>query len=325
MRRVLACFCLLVLLASSASAKVKENEKVVNSLQNKPSRKEWSFAVLGDNRFSCGICDWMFEKVLTSMSQDSFDFAVNTGDFTNTGTKKEYQGYLDRIRLLKFPTINVLGNHDVTRSNSKGTKYFRKYFGRPYFYFDYQNARFIILNNAHHEFGDKQRTWLEKTLTGAKDRLKFVFMHIPTFNPSRRRAYLIKWDEDKNLFEEIIRRHKVDILFTGHMHLFHDTVYKGVRTIITGGGGAPLYEVTEKGGFYHWIKVQVKGKTVQAKVIKVPFPFWSRLLYRIVYFFNYNVRDNWKVYAPVFLVVFFLLSGILLKIRRKNGDGTGTS
>jgi 3',5'-cyclic AMP phosphodiesterase CpdA len=261
----------------------------------------------------------MAEEVFDSMNRDNFDFAINTGDFVNTGTEEEYLDYLELIRSLKFPTINVLGNHDLP-VDSYDTTLFKKHFGPDIFYFDYRNARFIILNNSAHEFGDGQREWLDKTLSEAGDRLKFVFMHIPTFNPSRRRHYLIKWDEDYKPFEKIIQRHKVDILFTGHIHFFHDSIYQGVRTIITGGAGAPLYEAPERGGFYHWVKVQVNGKDVRAEPVIVPTPSWARVIYRIIFFFKYDLWNDWKVYGLAFMIFFSLMSIILLKIRRKRGN-----
>lgn len=308
--------CILPLFAPATADTIGQNEKMITLLEEKPPSKEWSFAVLGDNRYSHLLADFMFEKVLISMGQDSFDFAINTGDFVNKGTEEEYLGYLKRIRLLKFPLINVLGNHDIpSSSDPQDPKLFKKYFGSPYFYFDYQNARFVILNNAYHDFGDQQRLWLDKTLAEAKDRLKFVFMHIPTFNPSRKRSYLIRWDGKP--FEEIIKKNKVDLLFTGHLHLFHDTIYQGTRTIITGGGGVPLSDVPERGGIYHWVKVKVKGKTVQAQPVIIPSPLWARSIYQIFFFFNYDVRDHWEVYGPVFIVVLFLLLSIFLKIYRK--------
>lgn len=315
---VLFC-CYLVFTAFSQAVAAGENEKAIAGLKQKPPVEEWSFAVLGDSSFSCRMCDWTNEKVLADMSRDQFDFAVHVGDFLDSGTGEEYWGYLDRIGNLLFPIIHIPGNHDVSASNQKDTNLFQKYFGEPYFYFDYQNARFIILNNSAHEFGDGQRAWLDKTLTEAKERLKFVFMHIPTFNPSRRKAYLIKWDEDIEPFEEIVRRHKVDLIFTGHLHFFHDTVHQGVRNIITGGGGDFLYEIPENGGFHHWVKINIKGKSVQAQAKKIPIPFWSETLYRIFFFFNYDIRDNWKVYLPIFVTVIFLLSIFLLKIRRERG------
>lgn len=313
-------FCFFFLLSLPAmAAGIGENERVIAQLKQKPPAQEWSFAVVGDNRFSCWTCDLMAEKIFDSMNRDNFDFAVNTGDFVNTGTEKEYLGYLELIRGLKFPTINILGNHDLP-PGTKDTALFKKHFGPTIFYFDYRNARFIILNNSAHEFGDDQRKWLNKTLSEAEGRLKFVFMHIPTFNPSRRRHYLIKWDEDYKPFEEIIQRHKVNILFTGHIHFFHDSIHQGVRTIITGGGGAPLYETPERGGFYHWVKVQVNGKNVQAKPVIIPPPYWGRVIYRIIFFFKYDLWNDWKLYGLTFMLFFSFMSIILLKISRKRGN-----
>jgi predicted phosphodiesterase len=280
------CFLFLCIPTPSATA-IGENEKAIAPLQEKPPSREWSFAVLGDNRFSSWYNDWMYERILASMSRVLPDFAVNTGDFVNNGTEEEYVSYLNRIRLLKFPTINVVGNHDI---KTREAKLFKKYLGPTYFYFDYQNARFIIVNNSYHIFGGDQLEWLDKALAEAQDSLKFVFMHIPTFNPSRDRGFQINWGEDYLLFDRIIRRHKVDILFTGHVHLFHDKVHRGIRNIITAGAGAPLYEVPERGGVYHWVHVRVKERQIQIEPVIIPTPFLLRIVYRIVFFFLYDVR-----------------------------------
>jgi 3',5'-cyclic AMP phosphodiesterase CpdA len=316
--KIFLALCALLLLSHPAfSTEIKENEKAIIQFKENPPADEWTFAVMGDNRYTCWSCDWMYEKVIESMSGESFDFAINTGDFVDTGTEDRYLIYLERLQRQSFPTVHVLGNHDLPAEDSHDFSLFEKYFGRTYFYFDYQNARFIILNNASHEFGGEQRAWLDKTLAEAGNRLKFVFMHIPTFNPSRKPHYLIKWDEDLIPFEEIIRRNKVDILFTGHSHLYSDTVYKGIRTIVTGGAGAPLYETSDRGGFYHWVKVTVNGKSVHAGPVMIRQGYWSRVLYNTFYFFYFDLCDNWKHLLAILAVFLCVIISVKMLSKRK--------
>jgi hypothetical protein len=46
------------------------------------------------------------------------------------------------------------------------------------------------------------------------------------------------------------------------------------------------YEIPENGGFYHWVKVQIKRGTVQTQVMKIPFPFAWETFYRIFFLFQ---------------------------------------
>jgi len=53
-----------------------------------------------------------------------------------------------------------------------------------YYYFDYENARFIILNNAFGKLGEEQINWLIEVLKSAKGKYIFVFWHQPAITPN---------------------------------------------------------------------------------------------------------------------------------------------
>jgi hypothetical protein len=64
-------------------------------------------------------------------------------------------------------------------------------------------------------------------------------------------------------------RSKVDAVFAGHEHYYQRKVIDGVMQIITGGGGAPLYDREEDGGFYHFTRVTVDGDKVSGEVVDI--------------------------------------------------------
>ena len=62
-------------------------------------------------------------------------------------------------------------------------------------------------------------------------------------------------------------KRKVDAVFAGHEHHYQRKTVDGILHVITGGGGAPLYDREEDGGFYHFVRVTVDGDRVSAEVI----------------------------------------------------------
>jgi len=60
----------------------------------------------------------------------------------------------------------------------------------------------------------------------------------------------------------------VEALITGHEHLFDDSVHGGVRHIIAGGAGAPLYPSARGGSFHHYLLVTVDGDKTYITVVK---------------------------------------------------------
>jgi len=53
----------------------------------------------------------------------------------------------------------------------------------------------------------------------------------------------------------LFETYDVDVVFTGHIHMYNETIINGVRYVITGGAGASLYADEENGGIYHYMNV----------------------------------------------------------------------
>lgn len=140
------------------------------------------------------------------------------------------------------------------------------------FSFDYGNAHFVVLDsNPNVDWADpKLREWLENDLKNARpDFWRIVSYHHPEFQSSKAHADN-KW---MRLLSDLFARNKVDLVLNGHVHnyqrtfpilesfkpLLRSSLYKnewpidtrfdgehshetdGVIRIVTGAGGAPLY------------------------------------------------------------------------------------
>jgi hypothetical protein len=63
----------------------------------------------------------------------------------------------------------------------------------------------------------------------------------------------------------------VNTVFTGHIHMYNESVRNGVRYVITGGAGTSLYAGEEEGGIYHFVNVTVSETGVEiAPVLLAP-------------------------------------------------------
>jgi len=147
------------------------------------------------------------------------------------------------------------GNHDtLTKENEN--EFFRHSLQERYYSIDYNGYHFIVLNTQETSgsekggVSEKQMLWLKADISLARgNKGVFVFMHIPIVTGGRLRAR--KYKELAGVFSA----YKVKAVFAGHIHAFAESEYKGVKYIITGGGGAKTAS-PENGGFHHYIVME---------------------------------------------------------------------
>ncbi len=189
------------------------------------------------------------------------DFLVHTGDLVYPrGARAAYrraffEPYRRLIRQVAF--WPVPGNHDVAEPDLGAP--FREVFELPAngpprvtpehaYWFDYADARFVMIDSNLPEavLARQVAPWLEATFAGFPGRWRFVVLHHPPYTvgahkPSQavRRALVPAFEAAG-----------VDIVFSGHDHMYQRTapmrrgrrVPRGVVYIVTGAGGARLYE-----------------------------------------------------------------------------------
>ena len=243
-----------------------------------PNSAPLRFAVYGDCRDGHDV----HRKIVSMVVKDAPAIVFQTGDLVHRGTIDEQWKTFDEITApmrksaLYYP---ARGNHDYGDSG-----YYKKFTSptesgtADYFTVNKANCHFIILDvDEHTEFGPKsaQHTWLIEDLEKNKGKYThtFVFFHVPGYSIGSHGMNR----EIQDTLCPVFAKYGVRIVFTGHDHIYYHTTRDGVPYIVTGGGGAPLYDVfPDKGSIAgdrydksnHYCLVDVKGPQVTVQAIR---------------------------------------------------------
>ena len=160
------------------------------------------------------------------------------------------------------------------------------------FSFDYGNSHWLILDsNPYAEWTDpKLRKWIADDLASTRATWKFVGFHHPGFNSSKAH----REEQQARVLSEVFEAGGVDVVISGHVHNYQRTypmtfkagpvTYplklvegqwtldksfdgdrnkspKGVIYLITGAGGAGLYDPTQNGDPSSWLEFTMKFRS----------------------------------------------------------------
>lgn len=207
---------------------------------------DFTFVVFGDNRTRHDV----YKTVAAAITAAKPTFVVNTGDLIADGRDaKQWPVFFDISKewMRQSVFLPSLGNHE------RNTSYWYQIFGRQrgYYSLDWGPIHWVIINSdagnaappaGVEAFWKEQIDWLEKDLAANQEApFLFVVFHHPPYSAVRRRhegaariaARLVP----------IFRKHKVNGVFAGHDHNYQRHVEDGIQYVVTGGGGAPLYDV----------------------------------------------------------------------------------
>jgi acid phosphatase type 7 len=207
---------------------------------------KFQFVVYGDTRTRHDVHRTVIEAVLKSANPD---FVMHTGDLVAEGSDASlWPIFFDAERelLRKAAFFPTLGNHERNAED-----YYNFMDAKPYYSFDWGTAHFTVfdsdIENAgatqaeKDDFWQKQTRWLEDDLRDSqKADFRFVFAHHPPMTAVKRRQ-----GDNKQMtaLEPMFEKYKVTAGFFGHDHNYQHYFKDGVHYFITGGGGAPLYDV----------------------------------------------------------------------------------
>ncbi len=248
-------------------------------LEGEPVR----FAVYGDMRGGHEV----HKQIIGHIRQEKPSFVLNTGDLVLRGSDRgDWQKFfaVTGPLLAEVPYYPTIGNHDVGRSGDEGKDFgdvfalwpgpARRPSGAFWYSFGVGDLHFVMLDSNRYRDA-KQKRWLDKDLAQAKTKKKAVFV-LTHDGPYSRGAHRGNVWAAKHM-APILRKHKVDWLFSGHDHLYQRGRMRGLPYIVTGGGGAPLYSVScgnkgqrrcAKDGMqfvkraYHYLMVEVTTNTI---------------------------------------------------------------
>ncbi|MBU1083494.1 MAG: metallophosphoesterase [Candidatus Omnitrophota bacterium] len=256
---------------------VKNAEAVKQLGENKGSY--FSFIVFGDNHAGLWFNDAAALKEIWHINREDrflkvpIDFVLNTGDVSLNGKRKHFENYRKIVDLIKFPVVSAIGNHD-------DRALFEEFIGDKEFAFADRNSYFIVLDNEEGQLTEEQFFWLEERLKEGKGYAHiFVTLHKPPFDPYQQEWYNMDNSPWAYKFRKLCGEYGVDMIFSGHKHMFKEEGFDGVKYVVTGGGGM-LTEIPDAdGGFLHYIRVMVNNDYVTYEIRKISPPLWEYVTY----------------------------------------------
>jgi hypothetical protein len=252
------------------------------SFKTPPAGSEpFRFVAYGDNRTRHDV----HRRLVAQILQHGIpDFILQSGDMVENGDdSSQWPLFFDIEKELLRQTafFPALGNHE------RHTPYFESLFhdGTPYYSFDWGNAHFIVLdsdieNAAPYERGrsvywNEEVRWLEEDLNEhQKAEYRFVMAHHPPFTAVGSRQGS---NPHMTALTPMFEKYHVSATFFGHDHNYQHYLKNGIHYIVTGGGGAPLYDVSKPpqgitvkvDQIENFVSVSVDGKTAHVTAISI--------------------------------------------------------
>lgn len=220
---------------------------------------QFTFMVMGDTHIGNASGEVMKAQV-DHAKKNGAAFAVVAGDVTDYGDGgqyKQFKAVMDQFSMLYRTAI---GNHDIFYS---GWASYKSELGRSIYSFDADNVHIVMLDSGNGILGDRQLEWLDQDLGGTSQPIKIIVSHFPPWNGSFSSIYKMSSDEEAAILKDILHRHSVNIMFSGHYHGYNQTNIGGVSYIVTGGANS----ITDPGQKQHYVRVTVSGTTLKTEIV----------------------------------------------------------
>lgn len=232
-------------------------------------------------------------KITAHALEERPNFAIHSGDLVGLGYRKSEwvaEFFEPSYHFMKqIPIFSTLGNHEHDAA------FYYQYMKNPdpeHFYsFKYGNAEFFMIDTDQYQApGTPLYRWLERALATSKATWKFVVQHHPPYS-SEENDYgdtnfelSTYGDEEAKLLVPLFEKYGVDIVFSGHLHMYERTwpileekvVEKnGVRYLILGGSGGGLEKAAPNRTWFtnkvrtlhHYGYIAINGNQLQFQAI----------------------------------------------------------
>ncbi len=223
-------------------------------------------AVYGDVRGGHDV----HRRIVDAMQSEAPDAVLTTGDMVLRGSDEaDWQRFFAVIEPLaaRVPYYPSMGNHDVGRAGDGGRRAmalfalpvglapsirsFAPFLGTAaavrqdtdgdWYSFDIANVHLVFLDSNRYDQA-AQLTWLENDLRDARRRQVRAVIALTHAGPWSRGIH-----QGSKLAREryvpVLVQFGVELLLSGHEHLYQRGQFAGLRYIVSGGGGASLYSI----------------------------------------------------------------------------------
>jgi 3',5'-cyclic AMP phosphodiesterase CpdA len=194
------------------------------------------FAVIGDMGTGEPPQYELAAKLIAYRQEFPFDFVITLGDnIYDGGTPSDYELKFERPYKLLLdagvPFYAVIGNHD--KPNQRFYKPFNMN-GQQYYTYKKGNVRFFALDT--NEMNPRQFAWLEEELQNAGSDWIICYYHHPLYTSG---GYHDASKELRGLLEPLFVRYGVQVVFSGHNHVYERVKpQKGIVHFTEGSSGS---------------------------------------------------------------------------------------
>lgn len=246
------------------------------------SKKPFSFVVLGDSRSKPKV----FKAIVKQVNEIDPAIVIANGDLVAKGGNIDHwqTQFFDAAKDMidHIPFISAVGDHESDDVDGDEAVLFTHYLFpekdhlKLWFSYNVGNAHFIFLD-WRYPFDEEMIRWFQEDVKKSNKLWNFVVMHRPAYNLGGHRA---AWG--RGVWPDLFRENKIDIVFTGHSHLY-ERFYPmrpesipdawAVTYITTGGAGASLYEAIDNHlmaftkSVNHFLKVDIDKELIVLKAI----------------------------------------------------------
>jgi len=210
-----------------------------------PTAALFRFAAYGDTRDNHDI----HREIVKGVTGFQPALVLQTGDLVHHGDAADEWRIFDQITgdmRRRIPYYPARGNHDVGTSG-----FYEQRVTSPvtsgnqlYYSFEKENLHFVAIDTQQAVGpASEEGRWLEADFAQARSAGRFIvpFFHKAIFSIG---PHAVESDVMalRPVLHALFRRHGVRLAFEGHDHIYYRTVRDGITYVVTGGGGAPLYD-----------------------------------------------------------------------------------
>jgi hypothetical protein len=254
-----------------------------NTLMLPDSPASVKFAVIGDSGRGTRPQREVADQMVRYRGQFEFPFTIMLGDnlYEGAATPEDYRRKFEEpYKALLDKGVEfyaVLGNHDdplqvnYERFNMKGRRYYS--FSPPGNVLTgiATSVEFFAIDSTY--LDREQMAWLEEKLAGSTADWKICFLHHPMYTSGRYRLASLA---QRAALESMFVRHKVNVVFSGHEHIYQrSTLQSGIQYFVSGGAGSlrsgdgvlATYIARTFSGDYHFMLVEIEGDDLHFQAI----------------------------------------------------------
>jgi predicted phosphodiesterase len=211
-----------------------------------PEPEAFSFAVLGDFGSADDVQRSVARRMCSWRQNHGFDFVFTTGDnvYPDGDPSRFEDAFYEPYRCLTKDGVTfhaVLGNHDAMTNGGRAEVNDEAFGmdGRNYVVRT-NGVRFVMIDS-----NDVNMDFLRRATRAREgDLWTVVAMHHPVYSPGDGHGSEPGF---RPKLPRLFRKRGVDLVLQGHDHIYAVTKsLRGIRYVVTGGGGAGLYGCTSK-------------------------------------------------------------------------------